>query len=376
MAYHLIVFNPETWRAFLETGARTAVFSERYLQAARTKVRKGDTLVCYLTRLSRWCGLLHVDSAAYQDDSFLHDDLKGYPVRFKVSPSVLLEFEKSIPINDEVVWDALTFTRQNVKGTSTWTGFLRTPLNTFREEDGHFLRELLTNQKTVQRVYPLSGKDLRKPTARTRFRSPTPDTSFPVSEDEATYTPPPSNESAIASDDRVSIRYQAKVAEIGARMGFNIWIPRSDKVRVLEHVTESLRSLFLDTLPLTYERKTLKTIENIDVIWLRGTAMARAFEVEHTTAIYSGLLRMADLLEQQPNMDIRLHIVAPSDKKARVLREINRPAFRRVGRGPLFEQCSYLSYESVDALGNIEHLDYVSDAIIREYEESAIVSSN
>ena len=28
-------------------------------------------------------------------------------------------------------------------------------------------------------------------------------------------------------------------------------------------------------------------------------------------AIYSGLLRMADLLALQPNMNIRLHIVAP-----------------------------------------------------------------
>ena len=373
MAYHLIVFNPETWRAFLETGARTAVFSERYMQAARTKVREGDILVCYLTRLSRWCGLLRVDSLAYHDDSFLHDNLNGFPVRFRVSPSVLLEFEQSVPINDEVVWNVLTFTRQNLRGTSTWTGFLRTSLNTFTEEDGIFLHQLLTNQKTVQKVYPLSEKDLRQPKARTRSVSPAPDTSSSVSEDEETYIPPSSDEFTIPTDDRVSIRYQAKVAEIGARMGFRIWIPRSDRARVLEYVPESLHSLFLDTLPLTYDNKTLKTIENIDVLRLKGTAMARAFEVEHTTAIYSGLLRMADLLEQQPNMDIRLHIVAPSDKRARVLREINRPAFLRVGRGPLFEQCSYLSYESVDALGNIQHLDYVSDAIIREYEESATV---
>jgi hypothetical protein len=32
--------------------------------------------------------------------------------------------------------------------------------------------------------------------------------------------------------------------------------------------------------------------------------MARAFEIEHTTAVYPGLLRMADLLALQPNMDI------------------------------------------------------------------------
>ena len=44
-------------------------------------------------------------------------------------------------------------------------------------------------------------------------------------------------------------------------------------------------------------------------------SIVRAFEVEHTTAVYSGLLRMADLLALQPNMDIRLHIVAPDERR-------------------------------------------------------------
>ena len=55
--------------------------------------------------------------------------------------------------------------------------------------------------------------------------------------------------------------------------------------------------------------------------------MARAFEVEHTTAIYSGLLRMADLLALQPNMQIKLHILAPEERWEKVLREIKRPVF-------------------------------------------------
>jgi hypothetical protein len=37
-------------------------------------------------------------------------------------------------------------------------------------------------------------------------------------------------------------------------------------------------------------------IERIDVLWLKGRSIKRAFEVEHTTSIYSGILRMADLL--------------------------------------------------------------------------------
>ena len=106
---------------------------------------------------------------------------------------------------------------------------------------------------------------------------------------------------------------------------------------------------------------------------LRVGQWLAAFEIEHTTAIYSGLLRMADLLALQPNMDIRLHIVAPTDKRERVLREIRRPVFSLLERGPLYDQCSYMSYDSVESLIAMPHLSYMSDSIIVEYEESAEV---
>ena len=59
----------------------------------------------------------------------------------------------------------------------------------------------------------------------------------------------------------------------------------------------------LSVLPLNYNEPTLQTIEQIDVLWLRGRAIVRAFEVEHTTAVYSGILRMVDLLALQPICD-------------------------------------------------------------------------
>ena len=176
-----------------------------------------------------------------------------------------------------------------------------------------------------------------------------------------------------APDSRESIQVQAKVAQIGAEMGFRIWVPRNDKARVLELIPATMHEKFLELLPLNYDDTTLRTVEQIDVLWLKGRSMARAFEIEHTTAIYSGLLRMADLLALQPNMDIRLHIVAPPDKRERVLREIRRPVFSLLERGPLYEQCSFLSYDSIDLLAETQHLSHMSDTIIREYEESAEV---
>jgi len=81
---------------------------------------------------------------------------------------------------------------------------------------------------------------------------------------------------------------------------------------------------------------------------------------------------MADLLALQPNMDIRLHIVAPEGKQDKVLREIKRPVFSQLAR-PLYEQCSFLSYDSIRDLGELKHLSYTSHMIIANYEEWAEV---
>ena len=127
----------------------------------------------------------------------------------------------------------------------------------------------------------------------------------------------------------------------------------------------------LERLPLNYDDTTLKTIEQIDVLWLRGRSIVRAFEVEHTTSIYSGILRMADLLALQPNMDIKLHIVAPAEKRDKVFQEIRRPVFSLLDRGPLSESCTYLSYDSLRDLSEEKHLGHLSDTVLDEYAEEA-----
>ena len=125
------------------------------------------------------------------------------------------------------------------------------------------------------------------------------------------------------AETRESIRIPALIATIGARMEMSIWIPRSDRGGVLREWKSGGNNL-LKRLPLNYDDTTLRTIEQIDILWLRGRSIIRAFEVEHATSVYSGILRMADLLALQPNMDIKLHIVAPEAKREKVFQEIRR----------------------------------------------------
>lgn len=169
---------------------------------------------------------------------------------------------------------------------------------------------------------------------------------------------------------RQSYQIQAALAHIGAKMGFRIWVPRSDRQNILTLIPDDKRGHFIEELPLNYDDLTIKTIEQIDVIWLKHRSMARAFEVEHTTAIYSGLLRMADLLALQPNMDIRLHIAAPADRRNKVRQEILRPTFSLLDRGPLYRMCTFLSYSVVEEMNALPHLEHMNGSIVEKYAEA------
>jgi hypothetical protein len=84
----------------------------------------------------------------------------------------------------------------------------------------------------------------------------------------------------------------------------------------------------------------------IDVLWLRGSAIVAAFEIESTTSIYSGLLRMSDLISMQPNLAMPLYIVAPDDRREKVKEEINRPTFSKLPT-PLSDLCRYIPFSAL-----------------------------
>jgi hypothetical protein len=190
--------------------------------------------------------------------------------------------------------------------------------------------------------------------------------SVSVPEDREEESPPP----APQVEARESIKVQAMLANIGATMGFKIWLPRNDRNAVLGEWKSDIHPV-IDELPLNYDEITLKTIEQIDVLWLKGRSIMRAFEVEHTTSIYSGILRMADLLALQPNMEIKLHIVAPFVRRDKVFSELTRPVFSLLDKGPLSESCTYISYDSVRELAQQRYLAHLSDSVLDEYAEEA-----
>lgn len=365
MTYFLDLFSPETYEAFSKSDRTTSGFRLRHQNAA-SRVKVGDKFICYMTKLSRWIGILEVQSEWYKDDApifYPTDD--PFVIRFKVKPIAWLPKDRAVPIHDDRVWRNLSFTRDYEQNTPQWTGKVRTSLNQLDDADGSFLENFIVRQVDGGELFKINEQEYQKLVTHKVHRLDrvvsvtVPQESGP--EVEAPVTHP---------DVRDSIKIQALLAIIGSQMGMKIWIPRNDRNGVLTEWKDEDQAL-LDILPLNYDETTLKTIEQIDVLWLKRRSIIRAFEVEHTTSIYSGLLRMADLLALQPNMNIKLHIVAPLERRDKVFQEIRRPVFSLLEEAPLFDRCTYLSYDSIQELAKQKHLAHLSDSVIDEYAEEA-----
>ncbi|HVE80244.1 MAG TPA: hypothetical protein VNA89_15365 [Gemmatimonadaceae bacterium] len=134
------------------------------------------------------------------------------------------------------------------------------------------------------------------------------------------------------------------LATIGRRLGSRVWVAANDHRRLWRG--EPLAGLSVERLPpLGIDPDSQRLIELIDVVWLRGpNQVAAAFEIELTTSVYSGLLRMADLAALAPNLNFPLYIVTTERRLAKVRRELGRPTFRALD---LHRRCGFFSAEAL-----------------------------
>ena len=139
---------------------------------------------------------------------------------------------------------------------------------------------------------------------------------------------------------------QYRLLELGIALGLDIWVARNDRSKSYNGELLGGMSKMLDELPTQFNEATTRTIELIDVLWLKDNSIIAAFEVEATTSVYSGLLRMSDLLSLQPNLDIQLFLVAPDDRRNKVAQEIRRPTFSYRAK-PLPKICGFLPFDKL-----------------------------
>jgi type II restriction enzyme len=127
--------------------------------------------------------------------------------------------------------------------------------------------------------------------------------------------------------DRTHTEIQGWLRDLGVALGFEVWIASNDRSRT--YLSGKLADSCLVNLPDSVTGGG-DAVAMIDVIWfdVQGDPAA-AFEVEHSTSIYSGIVRLLDLAQgSRIESSVPLFLVAPDNREGEVREQLQRPAFR------------------------------------------------
>lgn len=142
------------------------------------------------------------------------------------------------------------------------------------------------------------------------------------------------------------IQMQWKLINLGIKAGTKVWVPRNNQTQISkEYKYDNFEPKFtagIDT--------NAKYVEQIDVVWKDEYRIDAAFEIENSTSIYSGLLRFSDLKIVAPNSTYPLFIVAPQDRKNKVMNQVNRPTFKKIN---FDKEVRFLSYEAINEVVSV-----------------------
>ena len=130
------------------------------------------------------------------------------------------------------------------------------------------------------------------------------------------------------------LRMQYLLTKTGRALGYPVHVAANDRTRVWEG--SPLGSLAVPSLPpLGLPPEVEQTVGLIDVLWLDPAAgrVVCAFEVEKSTSIYSGILRLLDLHRSAAARPDQLYLVAPDGREREIQAQLCRPAFAEAG-GP------------------------------------------
>jgi hypothetical protein len=343
VSYWTDIFTLETWAQAEQHGWNVSGFpaptKARGGYGDRTfgRIRVGDVLLCYCkSPAARWVGALKVNGGMYIDDEpvwgLREDGTVRFPARFAVEPLVVLDPARGVPGPEAA--KALTC----LSRLKRWGTFLQRSLNEVPDADGERLLAMLREPRpevpiTVpqRRARRASAAQAPEPGHLEAQAQPPTLTSIDGGrriEDELT-------------EPRTHSEIQAKLRDIGLFEGYDVWVAD----RGIKWNGEELGAGCLTDLPVIAPDRTRTVMKNIDVIWFRrGTGHpVRFFEIEHSTSVYSGLLRMNDVMIDFPITEA--FIVGDGEKTQRKFeREIARRTFEQ---SRLKDVTRFLRYDQV-----------------------------
>lgn len=145
---------------------------------------------------------------------------------------------------------------------------------------------------------------------------------------------------------REHVEIQWELIQLGLQHGYEVYVAKNDRNRTYNG--NRLGEECVEQLSLTgFSNAAISIIEYVDVIWLQEDYIVKMFEVESTTSIYSGILRMTDFIVKVPNLGVDMYIVASDADEEQVRKQINRPTFQQVLSQANYCSLDYLSFERV-----------------------------
>ena len=129
-------------------------------------------------------------------------------------------------------------------------------------------------------------------------------------------------------EENMHLQIQYLLLKIGKSLGYDVISASNDRGKSYKDTKFSFISL--PRLPkIDIQEDVLKTIDLIDVIWFeKGTnKIVCAYEIEKSTSIYSGILRLVDLAITLPDSEkISLYLVAPEHREKEIIAQLKRPS--------------------------------------------------
>ncbi|MFZ2411075.1 MAG: hypothetical protein WAW23_05865 [Candidatus Methanoperedens sp.] len=129
-------------------------------------------------------------------------------------------------------------------------------------------------------------------------------------------------------EENTHTKIQYLLMKIGKSLNYDVIVASNDRTK--SYNNENFSFISLPEFPnIKIEDDVKKTIALIDVIWFeKGTnKLVSAYEVEKSTSIYSGILRLTDLALTLPSSEkISLYLVAPEQREKAIIAQLKRPA--------------------------------------------------
>jgi type II restriction enzyme len=131
-------------------------------------------------------------------------------------------------------------------------------------------------------------------------------------------------------EEDVHTEMQYHLVKIGKALGYEPIVASNDRSKCYGEVNFSF--ICREEFPeLPVDKETSNTIKLIDVIWFeKNTNKAVcAFEVEKSTSIYSGILRLSDLGFSLSDHQSSLFIIIPNAREKDVVVQLSRPSIKK-----------------------------------------------